>query len=71
MDEFIYVREGSTVELSCALSGEVEWVKDDRFTLPSYNRKVWLFHVNHTHQGDYTCSHGKQSINYYLVVRGM
>lgn len=70
VDQFVYGSEGSTVLLSCGLGGVEKWVKDNQYPLPSYNGKVWLHNVSHTHQGDYTCSYQKQTFNYYLLVQG-
>lgn len=70
VNEFVYGNEGSTVVLSCAPGMEgVHWLKDNRVFVTSLNGKVRLFNVSHTHQGDYTCSNGERTLNYFLVVQ--
>lgn len=71
VDEFVSAVEGSNSVLECVLGGEdIEWVRDGQFPLTSYSGSVVLVHVNHTHQGEYTCSHNGHTHNYYLTVQG-
>ena len=73
VDEFVNEEEGSSVLLTCDLGeggDEVQWMKDNK-VMSSYNGGVWLRDVNHTHQGEYTCSYKNQMFNYYLTVQGM
>ncbi len=73
VEQFLYQREGSTVLLSCGLGRGregIEWHKDDMPLAPSHGGEVWLFHINHTHQGEYTCSYKQQRLSYYLFVQG-
>ena len=72
VDEFVYEEEGSTVILTCGQgAGEgVGWLKDDHTPLTTYNGEVWLHGVDHTHQGEYTCSYGKHQLNYFLYIHG-
>ena len=71
VDDFVYVREGSALLLTCPLGDHkhVEWIKDDKMPIASDQGRVWLLNVNHTHEGEYTCSYGKQSHNYYLITQ--
>ena len=75
VDQFMTVLEGSNVSLSCDLLGAeeggerggVEWVKDKN-PISSNSGQVLLFKVDHTHQGEYTCTYRKQRFNYYLII---
>ncbi len=73
VDEFVNVTEGGNVLLTCGGGGGgggVEWVKDDKISVPTFMEGVVLFDVDHTHQGDYTCSYDDVKLNYYLRVQG-
>ena len=75
MDEFLFEREGSAVVLSCGGLGGganegTQWLKDNKRLRPSHNGEVWLANINHTHQGEYTCSYKQQRFNYFLIVQG-
>ena len=75
VDQFVYGEEGSTLVLTCGLEAEegaeLEWLRDNHTPLASHNGEVWLRDVSPTHQGDYTCSYGGRSLNYFLIVQGM
>ncbi len=73
VDEFVNVTEGGNVLLTCGEGGGgggVEWVKDDKISVPTFMEGVVLFDVDHPHQGDYTCSYDDVKLNYYLRVQG-
>ena len=72
MDQFVYGTEGTTVLLTCGLGGGegVEWKADGNTPLTATNGGVWLYDVDHTHQGEYTCTYGKNRLNYFLFVEG-
>ena len=59
--------------LTCKLTGggTVEWVKNDEYSVVSHNGTVWLFAINQSHTGEYTCSDRQDSFNYYLTVQGL
>lgn len=72
VDKFVYAREGSTITLPCELRGSgVEWVKDGRHSVTSHNGAVWLFQIDQSHEGEYTCSLNKDSVNYFVSVQGV
>ena len=72
MEEVVEAREGSTVLLVCGEGQEkgVQWLKDSKTTLSTDKGRVWLHNVNHTHEGEYTCTYGKNTHNYYVTVQG-
>jgi len=73
VDQFVKEVEGSDVLLSCDLPGGgrvVQWAKDGEVMWSSNNGSLWLHQINHTHQGEYTCSYKKKHFNYYLTVLG-
>ena len=70
MERYLQSRAGSTVLLTCG-DGEgdekAKWSKDG-VSIAADKGRVWLHNVSHTHEGEYTCSYGKESHNYYFSV---
>lgn len=71
MNSTVTAREGGIVILRCGIAGKnVEWSKDGN-SITSYDGEVWLFDVDISDEGEYSCSLGSQTHNYLLVVEGM
>ena len=63
-------REGGFIALSCDITGtNITWDKDGK-SITSYDGEVWLFNVDISDQGEYSCSQGDQVSNYLLLVHG-
>lgn len=70
MNSTLTATEGGFVVLRCGLAGkDVEWTKDGK-SITSYDGEVWLFDVNSSDEGEYSCSLNSHTNNYLLQVQG-
>ena len=70
MNSTLTASEGGFVILRCGIAGKnVEWTKDGK-SITAYDGEVWLFDVDHSHEGEYSCSLKSQINNYLLLIQG-
>ena len=71
MNSTLTASEGGFVVLHCGIAGKnVEWTKDGK-SITSYDGEVWLFSVDSSDEGEYTCSLNLQINSYLLLIQGI
>ena len=70
MDYFVPVREDGLLAMDCALGSASVWVKDKRKTVSSLSGSVRVTQAHQRHAGEYTCSQGSSSVNYFVIIQG-
>lgn len=72
VDANVTAKLGSSTEIECALNGTgIVWKQNGRGVSSVSSRLFSIPEVQLRHQGEYTCSHGDNSVNYFLYVQGM
>jgi hypothetical protein len=67
----VTAEEGGFVVLRCGIAGkDVEWTKNGE-SITSYDGEVWLFDVDSSDEGEYSCSLNSLTTNYLLLVQGI
>ena len=71
MNSTVRAEEGGFVILRCGLSGkDVEWTKNGE-SITSYDGEVWLFDVDSSDEGEYSCTLNSQTNNHLLLIQGI